>query len=166
MRKNLVSYLVASIALAVAVPGLLLAVPEGPMEAGSAAAVEGEVKATTPPEKKPRFLKNGDKIFMGDKLETGATGQVQVLLLDNTVFTLGHSSAITIDEFVYDPENAKNNDGASAVKGALRVVSGKVAQKNLENPPGDPPKGTSGEDTEDALALAEMLDKAERSSET
>ena len=64
---------------------------------------------------------------MGDKIETGADGEVQVLLLDQTVFTLGPLSGITVDEFVYDPESAKNKSGT--MKGILRAVSSKVAQK-------------------------------------
>ena len=103
----------------------------GPMQAGVAAAVKGEVKATTPPGKAAHLLKSGDKIFMGDKIETSAGSQLQILLLDETVFTLGPSSTITVDEFLYDPKNAEGK--ASMVKGVLRAVSGKVARRNQEN---------------------------------
>ena len=64
---------------------------------------------------------------MGDKIETGTDGQLQILLLDKTVFTLGPLSAITVDEFVYDPKNA--GDEAGMVKGVFRAVTGKVANK-------------------------------------
>jgi hypothetical protein len=96
-----------------------------------AAAVKGEVKATTPPEKAAHALKSGDKVFMGDKIETGADSHLQVLLLDQTVFTLGPSSSITVDEFVFDPNNVENKAGM--VKGIFRAVSGKVANKKQEN---------------------------------
>ena len=72
-----------------------------------------------------------NKIFMGDKIETGAEGQLQILLLDQTVFTLGSLSAITVDEFVYDPGNA--GDKAGMVKGIFRAVSGKMAQRKQED---------------------------------
>lgn len=101
------------------------------VQAGTAGSVKGEVKATTPPEKIAHLLKSGDKIFMGDKIETGADGQLQILLLDQTVFTLGALSSITVDEFVYDPGNA--GDKAGMVKGVFRAVSGKVAQKKQED---------------------------------
>lgn len=109
----------------------LLAEDSGPTQAGVAAGVSGEVKATTPPEKIAHPLKSGDKIFMGDKIETGAEGQLQILLLDETVFTLGPLSSITIDEFVYDPMNAENK--SSVVKGVFRAVSSKVSQRKPEN---------------------------------
>ena len=140
----------------------LLAEATGPVQAGVAASVKGEVKATTPPEKAAHLLKDGDQIFMGDRIETGADGQLRILLLDQTFFTLGPLSTIMVDEFIYDPRNARAK--ASVVKGILRAVSGKVAQKN----PGDTPDG-GGPDTvktdlgtslpevqDDAPAMAEL----------
>ncbi len=69
--------------------GNLFAEATGPVQAGVAAAVKGEVKATTPPEKAAHLLKDGDPIFMGDKIETGAEGQLQIQLLDQTFFFAG-----------------------------------------------------------------------------
>ncbi len=124
--------------------GALYAAPAELTQAGVAAAVKGEVKATTPPSKVSHPLKSGDPVFMGDKIETGADGQLQVLLLDQTVFTLGALSAITVDEFVYDPANDDGKVKASMVKGIFRVVSGKVAHKKSENMSVDLPAGSIG----------------------
>ena len=118
--------------------------PRPELQAGVAAAVRGDVKATTPPDKTPHKLKSGDKVFMGDKIETGQDGQLQVLLLDQTVFTLGPLSAITVDEFVYNPANDDGKVKASMVKGIFRVVSGKVAHKKSENMSVDLPAGSIG----------------------
>ena len=52
---------------------------------------------------------------------------MQVLLLDETVFTLGAGAAMTIDKFVYDP-NQTHELAANIKKGAFRFVSGKVAK--------------------------------------
>ena len=114
------------------------------MQAGVAAAVKGDVKATTPQDKAARVLKSGDPVFMGDKIETGTDGQLQILLLDQTVFTLGPSSAITVDEFVYDPSNDNGKVKTSMAKGIFRVVSGKVAHKKPENMSVDLPAGAIG----------------------
>jgi hypothetical protein len=181
MKKN-VWVLTTVLWMVLASPcGNLWAETAGPVQAGSAASVEGEVKATTPPEKSTHSLKNGDKIFMGDKIETGADGQLQILLLDETVFTLGPLSTITIDEFVYDPENVENKP--SMVKGILRAVSGKVAQQNPEDVPADfsddsknsanaAGQGAEGASfskaQEDALKLAELMsakDQAQRATD-
>ncbi|MFH1799958.1 MAG: hypothetical protein ABH891_03815 [Candidatus Omnitrophota bacterium] len=107
--------------------------PRLEVQAGVAAIVKGEVKATTPPEKTTHLLKDGDKIFMGDKIETGAEGQLQIQLLDQTFFTLGPLSSIMVDEFIYDPRNAGAK--ASVVKGIFRAVSDKAAQKGSEDAP-------------------------------
>ena len=124
--------------------------PRLEVQAGVAAAVQGEVKATTPPEKASHPLKSGDKIFMGDKIETGAGSQIQILLQDETMFTLGPLSTITVDEFIYDPKNA--GDKASMVKGVFRAVSGKVARKKQEN----------AAETEDLLNAMDKMDQASR----
>ena len=113
--------------------GVLFAETAGPMQAGVAAVVKGEVKATTPPEKAAHPLKSGDKIFMGDKIETGKDGQLQILLLDQTVFTLGPLSDLVVDELIYDPDNAGAKAKAGMVKGVFRAVTGKVAHKERDN---------------------------------
>ncbi len=144
MKKNLFLILAVLIIMTVGSMGRLSAETAGAMQAGVAAAVKGEVKATTPPDKTARMLKSGDKVFMGDKIETGADGQLQVLLLDETVFTLGPLSSITVDEFVFDPKNDDGKVKASMVKGIFRVVSGKVAHKKPENMSVDLPAGSIG----------------------
>ena len=84
----------------------------GAVQAGVAAAVQGDVKITT--EGSPaRALKSGDPVLMGDTIETEKDGKLQILLLDQTVFTLGPLSAITVDEFVYDPASDNGKVKAS-----------------------------------------------------
>ncbi len=143
MKKIFVLMLVVFASLFFMISGSLFAM-EMPTQAGVAAAVKGEVKATTPPDKTPHVLKSGDKVYMGDKIETGDQGQLQILLLDQTVFTLGPMSSITVDEFVYDPSNDDGKVKASVMKGIFRVVSGKVAHKKPENMSVDLPSGTIG----------------------
>lgn len=171
MKKSFWSLAALSLAVFMAACGDLYAETPEAVQAGVAASVEGDVKATTPPEKSAHRLKSGDPIFMGDKIETGAEGQLQIQLLDETVFTLGPLSTITVDEFVYDPGNAEGK--ANMVKGLFRAVSGKVAQKKPEDAPGEfsadsqssvkaSPQETAAsfsEAQEDALKLAELIGK-------
>ena len=144
MKKNLILITVVWISLVMGTWGSSFAASKAPMQAGVAAAVKGEVKATTPPSKDTHLLKSGDQVFMGDKIETGTDGQLQILLLDQTVFTLGPLSGITVDEFVYNPANDDGKVKASMVKGIFRVVSGKVAHKKPENMSVDLPAGAIG----------------------
>lgn len=142
--KKYLGMILAFVALTMWVSGHVFAGSETLTQAGVAAAVKGEVKATTPPGAVVRLLNSGDKIFMGDKVETGADGQLQILLLDQTVFTLGPSAGITVDEFVYDPSNDNGKVKASMLKGIFRVVSGKIAHKKPENMSVDLPAGSIG----------------------
>lgn len=145
MKKKTFAFIVCMTAVLAAAFGIFsVAAADGQVQAGVAAAVKGEVKATTPPETKPHVLKSGDKVFMGDKIETGDDGQLQVLLLDETVFTLGPKSAVTVDEFIYDPSTNDGKVKASMMKGIFRVVSGKVAHKKPENMNLDLPAGAIG----------------------
>ncbi len=115
----------------------------GPVQAGVAAAVKGDVRVTTV-ESEMHPLKSGDKVYMGDVIETGDDGQLQVLLLDQTVFTLGPLSSIKMDEFVYDPATDDGKVKASMVKGIFRFVSGKIAHKKPENMEVTLPAGSIG----------------------
>jgi hypothetical protein len=56
-----------------------------------------------------------------------------VLLLDETVFTIGPNGDMVIDEFVYDPNNSRDKITARLQKGVFRWVTGEVARKNPAN---------------------------------
>ncbi len=137
MKKLLWILTAVSLIAPIGTPSNLFAETEASVEAGEShlvvqagvvASMKGEVKVKTPSAKSSHPLTQGDRIFMGDKIETGEDGALKVLLMDQTFFTLGPSNTVTIDEFIYDPANAENK--ASMVKGVLRAVSGKVAQKD------------------------------------
>lgn len=143
MKKNILWIALILIVVLVVAWGVLSAQSSGPVQVGVAAAVKGEVQVTASGTA-ARPLKSKDKVFMGDKIETGADGQLQVLLFDETVFTLGPSSTSTVDEFVYDPATDDGKVKASMLKGIFRVVSGKVAHKQPENMSVGLPAGTIG----------------------
>ncbi len=49
---------------------------------------------------------------------------MQILLLDETVFTLGSGARLTIDEFVFDPSTQSGSVTTQITKGAFRFLSG------------------------------------------
>ncbi|HEY3813775.1 MAG TPA: FecR family protein [Caulobacteraceae bacterium] len=70
-------------------------------------------------------------IEMGDIMETGPTGTTRILLPDETVFTLGPDSEMTMDEFIWDPSNGAFSEMLlGCTKGALRFVTGKVSPQH------------------------------------
>ena len=83
---------------------------------GVTAALKGEVLrlASTEPSASIGALSSGEKIFLGDDIKVGETGRLQVLLVDETVFTLGAGAEMTIDKFVYDPN--QTNELAANIK--------------------------------------------------
>ena len=89
-------------------------------------------------------LKTGDKVYLGETILSGANSGAQLLLLDQSTFTIGSDSEVVMDTFIYDP---KNNDGkivAKVKKGSLKVISGLVSKKNPDNLSVEVPEGTLG----------------------
>ncbi len=112
-----------------ATPGI---VPTNLEKIGVVAATQGIVEITSPGQI-GRVAESGQAVFLGDEVKTDAQGHLQILLLDQTVFTIGPSSAIIIDEFVYDPKTSDGKMQASITKGIFRYVSGKIAAKKPNN---------------------------------
>lgn len=118
-------------------------------QAGVAAAVRGDVTlAAVVPAQPERVvgqnLGSGDRIFLGDMIETGPNSGMQIMLLDETIFTIGPDAGLVIDEFVYDPSDNAGQVTASVVKGAFRFVSGRVAKEEPRNMNVRTPVGTIG----------------------
>ena len=106
-----------------------LALPAAAAEqAGVAAAVRGEVVLARA-QLASRDVKSGEEILMQDSLRSGARSGMQILLLDETVFTIGPDSAVVVDEFVYDPATSAGKVGATVAKGVFRFVTGKIAKR-------------------------------------
>lgn len=103
----------------------------GAARAGVAAAVRGEVKLAAVPGVREvgKDVASGDPIFLGDLVTTGAEGRLQIMLADETVFTIGPNAAMAIDTFVYDPATSAGKVTASVLKGTFRFVTGKVAKR-------------------------------------
>ena len=89
-------------------------------------------------------LKTGDKVYLGDTILSGTNSGAQLLLLDQSTFTIGSDSEVVMDTFIYDP---KNNDGkivSIVKKGSLKVISGLISKKNPKNLTVEVPEGTLG----------------------
>ena len=117
--------------------------PQSDLKIGVAAAVSGKVEVASTSQV-GRIVQSGRPIFIGDVITTDSTGRLQILLLDETVFTIGPNSAIVIDTFVYDPSTHEGRLTAQILKGAFRFVTGKIAKKNPESMEVKLPVGTIG----------------------
>jgi hypothetical protein len=108
----------AALALAVFVHAAAAAAPQ---QAGSAVAVLQA--ANVEGAGSSRVLQVKGDVFMGDRVETGKSGQAQLLFLDDTRMVVGPSSQLVIDSFVYKGSTA-SRFGITAVKGAFRFITG------------------------------------------
>ncbi|MFA5159797.1 MAG: FecR domain-containing protein [Candidatus Omnitrophota bacterium] len=95
---------------------------------GVIAAAQGRIELKIPGQI-GRVARSGQAVFMGDEITTDEEGHLQILFLDQTVFTLGPNSTIIINEFVYDPKSHEGAMRTSITKGVFRYVSGKIAAK-------------------------------------
>ncbi len=108
-------------------------VPAGLTGIGVAAAVRGAVNGVAPGQAAGRVIGTGKPVFLNDHITTGPDSRLQILLLDETTFTLGPDSDMVLDEFVYDPKTNAGKVSAKITSGAFRFVTGKVARKDPSN---------------------------------
>jgi hypothetical protein len=70
----------------------------------------------------------GDSVVFNQRIQTGGSGLVQVLLADGTTFMVGPNSDLVIDKFVYDPNAGTAQVTASFTKGVLRFIGGQTSK--------------------------------------
>jgi hypothetical protein len=63
-------------------------------------------------------------VHLGETVVSGDKSALQILLVDQSVFTVGANARMTIDRFVYDPDRGASDVAASVAKGAFRFMSG------------------------------------------
>jgi len=112
-------------AIVMSIPPVLAA-----QQAGVAAGVIGSLRVSEGERAAPEAVKSGMDMLLGDRVNSAPASRMQVLLLDETIFTIGPDSDLVIDEFVYDPSTQAGRLTANFTKGVLRYVSGKVALSN------------------------------------
>ena len=89
-------------------------------------------------------LNVGDPIFFGDTVSTDEGGKSQILFIDQTVMTVGSNTQLTIDEFIFDPEKSDGKLLSTIKSGSVKILTGKISEKNPENLVVETPAGTIG----------------------
>ena len=90
---------------------------------GTAGAVNTATSGT-PPGAPTRVIEIGTQVVSNEKIQTTATGSVQVLFIDKTTLNVGPNSTLVIDRFVFNPVTTKGELALSLGKGVVRVVGG------------------------------------------
>ena len=70
----------------------------------------------------------GQVVFEADALRTGADGRIGVTLKDDTRLSLGPSSEVRLDRFVYAPGDGRLGLVLKIVRGVAAYVSGQIAK--------------------------------------
>jgi hypothetical protein len=109
---------------------------------GASAAVRDAFIVRSDGKRQP--MHSGDPLAAGARVVTGPGGHAQFLLLDETVFTLGPNSDMTMDEFVYDPDTREGTIAVRLAKGVFRFICGQVAHHNPEKMTERLPSGSLG----------------------
>ena len=105
---------------------------------GIVGATSGVIKTET------RELKPGDKIYLNETIFAGTGSGTQILLLDQSTFTIGEDSEVVMDTFVFDPSTNDGKIVASVKQGSLKVISGLISKNNPDNLTVEVPEGTLG----------------------
>lgn len=96
-------------------------------EAGVAAAVNAD-SLTLPPAQPEQTLVVGHNLVFDERVTTGAEGQAQLLMLDQSAVTVGPNSSLVIDKFVYDPDTRTGEMALSLSRGLMRFVGGRLSK--------------------------------------
>ncbi|GJL65857.1 MAG: hypothetical protein NPIRA05_08280 [Nitrospirales bacterium] len=86
----------------------------------------------------------GDAIFEHDALETDESGALGVTLKDNTRLSLGPKSYLTVNEFLFNPQQEQYSLVTKILRGTLVYLSGIIAKLSPESVSITTPTATVG----------------------
>jgi hypothetical protein len=81
-----------------------------------------------PPGGVDRVLRVGTDVQANEVISTAADDRAHLVFLDGTTLTIGPSSSMTIDKFVYDPNTQKGELAVNATKGVFRIIGGRISK--------------------------------------
>ena len=118
--------------VALSVPGTMALAATELTAIGKAALVNPETRST-PPQRETRQLTTGDEVYQQEQIATADSGITQILFADESTLTLGPSSTLVLDRFVYDPEASGNSMVVTLSKGLTRLIGGRISkEQNME----------------------------------
>jgi hypothetical protein len=133
MRKSIAA-LSAALLAALSATAALADTPAGSAKGVNPAAAAALGGAT-------RTLVVGSDIFIGDVVQTGAKGQVQILFADNTKLVVGPQSELKIDDYLLRNNGGSGKFVVDMLSGSFRFATGNGPKNKYEL---DTPTGTIG----------------------
>lgn len=114
-----------SIAAIAAIAGAFACAAQAQEAVGVNAGIRNSVRTQPVGESALRAAVLRGQVRTGDVIVSGAQSQLQVLLRDQSIFTVGSNARVTIDRFVIDTDRGAGGASASVARGAFRFVSGR-----------------------------------------
>jgi len=118
--------------------GLLLAAAVAQAQTpsvGRASRVTGEQLSSAQAQGGPvRKVAEGDPVFAGERIRTGAGTVLEITFTDNSRFTLGPNAEFEVERYLHAAgASAEESFTSRILKGAFRFVSGLIAHRKREN---------------------------------
>jgi len=82
---------------------------------------------------KTEAVLKGAPVYRGDTIKTAKTGAVGIVLTDETTFSLGPDSTITLKDYVFNPKESKFSIIARMAKGTFSYLSGMIGKLSPES---------------------------------
>jgi hypothetical protein len=81
-------------------------------------------------------LSAGSGIHENETIKTGSSGQAGLQFNDHSNLSVGPSSQVRLDKFVYDPNKGTGNVAIEATRGAFRFASQGKGEIKIKTPSG------------------------------
>ena len=124
------SWLALPLVAILAAPGLGMATSTEAPEIGEAelvvSLVRGRLGQTT------RELAIKDNVYSEEVIETDADAATRIVFLDGTEMSLGPSSRMLLDRYIYDPDTGNGEMAMRMVTGVFEFASGEIPSENYD----------------------------------
>jgi hypothetical protein len=74
----------------------------------------------------------GYQLLVSDVLQTGANGRIGITFADNSRFSIGPNTRISLTQFEFNDTTHKGRSLTTVDRGALGIVSGQIAKENRD----------------------------------
>jgi hypothetical protein len=74
----------------------------------------------------------GMRLQMADTIKTGADGSVGMTMSDDSLLSAGPNTVLSLDRYTFDPTTNEGRFDTSLSKGALAIISGRIAKQSKD----------------------------------
>lgn len=98
-----------------------------------AAFVRGTVTATDTTINKPRLLQRDSRVEVGEVIETGPKGLIQLVFPDSSMLYIKANSSVKLEDFHFAPDDPTKDAAVTEVlKGSMRALTGIVGKRSKD----------------------------------